>query len=89
MDRVLTDFVKTLRNASIQVSTAETLDAMEVIEKIGYNNREILKNALSFALPKSLEEKERFNICFEYFINDSAERITDDAVATFEINGDQ
>jgi len=77
MDRVLTDFVKTLRNASIQVSPAETLDAMEVIEKIGYNNREILKNALSFALPKSLEEKERFNICFEYFFNDQLSQKND------------
>ena len=43
MDRVLTDFVKTLRNANIQVSPAETLDAMEVIEKVGYENRELLK----------------------------------------------
>ena len=62
MDRVLTDFVKTLRNANIQVSPAETLDAMEVIEKIGYSNREILKNSLSFALPKTLQEKEKLNI---------------------------
>ena len=57
MDRVLTDFVKTLRNANIQVSPAETLDAMEVIEKVGYENRELLKNTLSFTLPKTFEEK--------------------------------
>jgi len=69
MDRVLTDFVKTLRNANIQVSPAETLDAMEVIEKIGYSNREILKNSLSFALPKTLQEKEKFYLCFETFFD--------------------
>ena len=69
MDRVLTDFVKTLRNANIQVSPAETLDAMEVIEKIGYSNREILKNSLSFALPKTLQEKEKFDLCFETFFD--------------------
>ncbi len=69
MDRVLTDFVKTLRNANIQVSPAETLDAMEVIEKIGYDNRELLKNTLSFTLPKTLEEKEKFDSCFEDFFN--------------------
>ena len=69
MDRVLTDFVKTLRNANIQVSPAETLDAMEVIEKVGYENRELLKNTLSFTLPKSFEEKEKFNSCFEDFFN--------------------
>ena len=69
MDRVLTDFVKTLRNANIQVSPAETLDAMEVIEKIGFSNREILKNSLSFALPKTPEEKEKFDLCFETFFD--------------------
>ena len=69
MDRVLTDFVKTLRNANIQVSPAETLDAMEVIEKIGYSNRENLKNSLSFALPKTPEEKEKFDLCFETFFD--------------------
>ena len=70
MDRVLTDFVKTLRNANIQVSPAETLDAMEVIEKVGYNNKELLKNTLSFTLPKTFEEKEKFNSCFEDFFDD-------------------
>ena len=69
MDRVLTDFVKTLRNANIQVSPAETLDAMEVIEKVGYENRELLKNTLSFTLPKTFEEKEKFNSCFEDFFD--------------------
>ena len=69
MDRVLTDFVKTLRNANIQVSPAETLDAMGVIEKIGYSNMEILKNSLSFALPKTPEEKEKFDLCFETFFD--------------------
>ena len=44
MERVLTDFVKTLRNVNIRVSPAETLDATEVIEKVGYDNRELLKN---------------------------------------------
>ena len=47
MERVLTDFVKALRNSSIRVSPAETLDATEVLEKIGYDNRELLKNTLS------------------------------------------
>ena len=53
MDRVLTDFVKALRNSSIRVSPAETLDATEVLEKIGYDNRELLKNTLSITLSKT------------------------------------
>ena len=35
MERVLTDFVKALRNVNIRVSPAETLDATEVLEKVG------------------------------------------------------
>ena len=73
MDRVLTDFVKTLRNANIQVSPAETLDAMEVIEKVGYNNKELLKNTLSFTLPKTFDEKEKFNSCFDDFFDGQLE----------------
>ena len=46
MERVLTDFVKTLRNVNIRVSPAETLDATEEIEKVGYDDRELLKNTL-------------------------------------------
>ena len=57
MERVLTDFVKALRNSSIRVSPAETLDATEVLEKIGYDNRELLKNTLSITLSKTPEEK--------------------------------
>ena len=47
MERVLADFVKTLRNANVQVSPAETLDAMEVIQNIGYEDRELLKKVLN------------------------------------------
>mgnify|MGYP000683979139 CR=1 FL=1 len=46
MERVLTDFVKALRNVNIRVSPAETLDATEVLEKVGFENRELLKNTL-------------------------------------------
>ena len=70
MERVLTDFVKTLRNANVKVSPAETLDAMAVIEKVGYDNKELLKNTLSLALPKTSYEKEKFEVCFDLFFNE-------------------
>ena len=57
MERVLTDFVKALRNVNIRVSPAETLDATEVLEKVGYENKELLKNTLSLTLSKTPEEK--------------------------------
>ena len=69
MDRVLTDFVKALRNANVQVSPAETMDAVKVINAVGYSNKELLKQSLSIALPKTLEEKNEFYQCFDKFFN--------------------
>jgi len=67
MDRTLVDFVKVLRTAEIKVSPAETLDAMECMDLVGYENREFLKNSLALVLAKNPEEKEAFEDCFERF----------------------
>ncbi|MCB1646918.1 MAG: VWA domain-containing protein [Pseudomonadales bacterium] len=67
MDRTLVDFVKALRSAEIKVSPAETLDAMECMDIVGYDDREFLKNSLSMVLSKNPEEKESFDICFDKF----------------------
>ena len=45
MEKVLTDFVKALRNSNVRVSPAETLDAMSVIDEIGYDDKELLKRS--------------------------------------------
>ncbi len=77
MERVLTDFVKTLRNVNIRVSPAETLDATEVLEKVGLDNRDLLKNTLSLTLSKTPEEKEKFNSCFDDFFREKfSEEVT-------------
>jgi len=80
MERVLADFVKTLRNANVQVSPAETLDAMEVLQNIGYEDKELLKNTLSLTLPKTPEEKEKFEICFEEFFQEKNESTSQETV---------
>ena len=67
METTLVDFVKVLRTAEIQVSPAETLDAMEALELVGYRNRTLLKNSLSMILSKTPEEKELFETSFEKF----------------------
>ena len=82
MERVLTDFVKTLRNVNIRVSPAETLDATEVIEKVGYDNRELLKNTLSLTLSKTPDEKEKFDICFDDFFR---EKLSSDEIPLKEV----
>lgn len=63
----LVDFVKVLRTAEIKVSPAETLDAMETIDIVGFEDRQFLKNSLSLVLSKNEEEKAAFEDCFERF----------------------
>ena len=69
MDQTLVEFVKTLRTAEIKVSPAETLDAMACLDRVGYDDREFLKNSLALVLSKTPEEKKAFDTCFENFFN--------------------
>ena len=70
MEKVLTDFVKALRNSNVRVSPAETLDAMSVIDEVGYDDRDLLKRSLSIVLPKTPDEKQKFETCFDDFFTD-------------------
>ena len=69
MDRTLSNFIRALRNAEVRVSTAETLDAFNTVELVGYRDRNFLKSALSMVLPKTADEKETFEDCFEQFFS--------------------
>jgi len=60
-------FVRALRAADVQVSVAEVLDATEVIAAVGYDDRQLLKDALALSVAKSVEEKERFDTAFDLF----------------------
>ena len=53
--------------AEIRVSTAETLDAFNAVELVGYRDRQLMKNTLSMVLSKTPDEKEAFETCFESF----------------------
>lgn len=67
MDRTLTNFIRALRNSEVRVSTAETLDALSAVELVGYQDRAVLKRSLSLVLPKTADEKEAFDLCFDQF----------------------
>ena len=49
------------------ISAAETLDAMSTVELVGYKDREFLKHSLALVLPKTADEKETFDSCFDQF----------------------
>ncbi len=69
MERTLSNFIRALRNAEVRVSTAETLDAFNAMELVGYRDRAFLKDALSMVLPKTADEKESFSDCFDAFFS--------------------
>lgn len=65
----LVDFVKALRAADVQVSPAETLDAMATLDLVGLEDKRFLKNSLAMVLSKTPEEKAAFEECFERFFS--------------------
>jgi uncharacterized protein with von Willebrand factor type A (vWA) domain len=69
VDLLLTNFIHALRNADVRISTAETLDALRTTELVGYANRQLLKDALALTLPKTLDEKNAFDACFDQFFS--------------------
>ena len=69
MDRTLANFIRALRNAEVRISTAETLDAFNTVELVGYRDRGLLKHSLALALPKTVAEKEVFDVCFDRFFS--------------------
>jgi len=74
---VLTDFIRALRAADVRISTAESIDAGAVLGLVGYDDRTILRAALSQALAKTEDEKQAFIATFDRFF--AFEQFTDPA----------
>ena len=69
IDRTLANFLKAVRGADVRVSVAESLDAVEVANFCGWEDRDLLKQGLGLALAKTPEEKTRFDACFDAFFS--------------------
>lgn len=69
MEKVLEEFVLALRRSGVRVSVAECINAMRVVELVGYADRQLLGEALSGVLAKSSDEKQVFTITFERFFS--------------------
>ena len=67
MERTLANFIRALRASDVRISTAETLDAFRTAELVGWRDRLALKQALAVTLPKTRDEKEAFDACFDTF----------------------
>jgi len=67
MTQILSDFILALRAADVRVSTAESIDAAATLDVIGFEQRDVVKEALSQVLAKTDEDKTRFRQCFDRF----------------------
>ena len=67
MTQVLSNFIKALRASDVRVSTAETIDAAAALDLVGFERRGLMKEALGQVLAKTLDDKARFDACFERF----------------------
>jgi uncharacterized protein with von Willebrand factor type A (vWA) domain len=80
MDSLLAGFVRALRAAGAEASTAETIDAARTVALLGYAERDTLKAALGLVLAKSEDEKLIHDQVFElYFAPPPAARGSDEA----------
>ncbi|MEQ8858732.1 MAG: VWA domain-containing protein [Pseudomonadales bacterium] len=86
MDRILTNFIRALRNSEVRISTAETLDALSAVELVGYEDRGTLKRSLALVLPKTADEKEAFDLCFDAFF--AAEDVSGDRARAGDAGAD-
>ena len=67
MERTLNGFVRALRLAGVEASTAETIDAARTLALVGYERREHLHASLAVVLAKSATEKAIYDTVFEQF----------------------
>ena len=88
MDRTFTNFLAALRGVDVRVSVAETLDALETAELVGWQDRAMLKDALSMALAKTQDEKQAFEDCFDQFFRADSFRGGQDREEDAEQDGD-
>lgn len=67
VDGALAGYVRALRAAGAEASTAEAIDAARAVALVGYADRADLKAALGVALAKSEEEKQIHDRVFELY----------------------
>ena len=79
MEKVLTDFVKALRNSNVRVSPAETIDAVSVVDTVGYEDKELLKRTLSIVLPKTLKKRKNLKNVLMIFHRRNQQQISVEA----------
>ncbi|SCB48371.1 hypothetical protein GA0061099_1010109 [Bradyrhizobium yuanmingense] len=62
-------FFRAARGAGVDVSPAESIDAMRAVAQVGISDRAVLRDALLLTLAKSQDEKLALGDCFDLFFS--------------------
>ncbi len=69
MDQPLAGFIRALRGAGADVSTAEAIDAARTLALIGYDDRQTLKTSFATVLAKSEDDRAIHDRMFDLFFS--------------------
>ncbi len=67
MSALLLDFVRAARGAGVRISPAESIDAIQAMDALGWDDRAALRDGLGLVLAKSAEDKAKLAECFDLF----------------------
>src|SRR6266478_2434589 len=62
-------FFRAARGAGVRLSPAESIDAMRAVSKIGFADRDILRDTFLLTLAKTQDEKKALGDCFDLFFS--------------------
>src|SRR5215468_1843686 len=62
-------FFRAARGAGVRVSPAESIDAMRAVSKIGFTDRQILRDTFLVTMAKTQEEKRALGDVFDLFFS--------------------
>ncbi|MCA1451643.1 VWA domain-containing protein [Bradyrhizobium sp. BRP22] len=62
-------FFRAARGAGVRVSPAESIDAMRAVSRIGFADRDVLRDTFLLTLAKSQDEKRALGECFDLFFS--------------------
>jgi uncharacterized protein with von Willebrand factor type A (vWA) domain len=62
-------FFRAARGAGVRVSPAESIDAMRAVSRIGFTDRDVLRDTFLLTLAKSQDEKRALGECFDLFFS--------------------
>jgi len=70
---MLLRLLRVARGAGVRISVVESLDAFQSANAVGFADRQVLKDALSLTIAKTVEEKQIFEQAFDtYFKRDTS-----------------